>query len=269
MTQDWLILSIGNSRLHWAWFQNDRLAASWDSPHLDSTKIQWLVLSQFNFKGCKLLPPGIDLPRWTQAPDLWIASVVPQQMMSWQQYLTVRSLTLDQVPLGGKYKTLGIDRALALWGAVTQYPGPALIIDGGTALTLTAANGAKTLVGGAILPGLQTQFRSLKQTTAALPELDHLGKLPDRWATNTPDAIQSGILHTVIAGLERFIQDWLIQQPSSTIVFTGGDGPWLHHYLNVRLSSSLLPNAMVYDRNLIFLGAKAILWPNYPSIARS
>ncbi|NJM47933.1 MAG: pantothenate kinase [Alkalinema sp. RU_4_3] len=269
MTQDWLILSIGNSRLHWAWFQNDRLQASWDTNHLDGTTIQWLVLSQFNFQKCKLLPQGVALPRWTTTPDLWIASVVPQQMLSWQQYLTVRPITLDQVPLLGKYKTLGIDRALSLWGALTHYSGPALVIDGGTALTLTAADSQKTLIGGAILPGLQTQFKALKQSTAALPQLDHTNHLPDRWATTTPDAIQSGILHSVLSGLEGFILDWIKREPNSSILFTGGDGEWLYQHLEERLSPRLPlgKNNIAVDRNLLFLGAKAILWPNYPSTA--
>jgi type III pantothenate kinase len=266
MTQDWLILSIGNSRLHWAWFQNDRLQASWDTKHLDGTTIQWLVLSQFNFQKCKLLPQGVTVPRWTTTPDLWIASVVPQQMLSWQQYLTVRPLTLDQVPLAGKYKTLGIDRALSLWGAITTTSGPALVIDGGTALTLTAADSNKQLAGGAILPGLQTQFKSLKQSTAALPQLEP-NHLPDRWAMGTPEAIQSGILHTVLSGLEAFILDWLQREPNSQIVFTGGDGPWLYQQLGARLTPHLLlgKTNISVDRNLLFWGAKAILWPNYPS----
>jgi type III pantothenate kinase len=267
MIQDWLILSIGNSRLHWAWFQDDRLLASWDTQHLDGTTIQWLVLSQFNFQKCKLLPAHVTLPRWTTTPDLWIASVVPQQMLSWQQYLTVRPLKLDQIPLAGKYKTLGIDRALSLWGALTHHNGPALVIDGGTALTLTAADSRKTLIGGAILPGLQTQFKALKQSTAALPHLDAKSSLPDRWATTTAEAIQSGILHTVLAGLEDFILDWLQREPNSRILFTGGDGEWLYQQLEERLSPHLLPGKpnISVDRNLLFLGAKAILWPNYPS----
>jgi type III pantothenate kinase len=267
MTQDWLLLSIGNSRLHWAWFEGDRLQASWDTAHLDGTTMQWLVLSQFNFQKCKLLPNGINLPRWSSPPDLWVASVVPQQMVFWQQYLTVRPITLEQVPLVGKYKTLGIDRALALWGALTSHPGAALVIDGGTALTLTAADSHKKMVGGAILPGLQTQFKSLKQSTAALPHLDYSNRLPDRWADNTPDAIQSGILHTILSGLEGFILDWLQREPESRIYFTGGDGEWLYQHLKARLSPHLPQgkNNILVDRNLLFLGAKAILWPNYPS----
>jgi type III pantothenate kinase len=266
MTQDWLILSIGNSRLHWAWFQNDRLQASWDTKHLDGTTIQWLVLSQFNFQKCSLLPAHITVPRWTTTPDLWIASVVPQQMLSWQQYLTVRPLKLDHVPLAGKYKTLGIDRALSLWGAITTTNGPALVIDGGTALTLTAADSNKQLVGGAILPGLQTQFKSLKQSTAALPQLEH-NRLPDRWAMATAEAIQSGILHTILSGLEAFTLDWLQREPNSSILFTGGDGEWLYHHLEERLSPhrKLGKTNIAVDRNLLFWGAKAILWPNYPS----
>jgi type III pantothenate kinase len=68
---------------------------------------------------------------------LYLASVVPSQTALWQTYPDVHIITLDQVPLQGVYPTLGIDRALALWGAGETWGWPMLVIDAGTALTLT------------------------------------------------------------------------------------------------------------------------------------
>ena len=68
---------------------------------------------------------------------------------------------LEDIPLEGLYPSLGVDRALALWGAGATWGFPCLVIDGGTALTLTGGNGDGFLVGGAILPGLRLQLQSL------------------------------------------------------------------------------------------------------------
>jgi type III pantothenate kinase len=272
---DWLSLAIGNSRLHWAWFQGERLHLTWDTPHFDAATIQWLILRQFNFDRALNLDrdqlPAQPLPRWQQPPALWIASVVPQQTPYWQQYLQSQTLTLADVPLQFQgqpihktYPTLGLDRALTLWGALQMAVGPVLVIDAGTALTLTGADGQKCFVGGAILPGVRSLFQTLKQSTAALPQLDpshHTITLSDRWATNTPNAIQSGIIHMLVAGLQSFIQDWQQRYPDSPIMITGGDAGLINGWLSAHAPATVAQMQM--DRQLLFSGIKAAVRPNY------
>ena len=91
-------------------------------------------------------------------PHSILASVVPSQTALWQIYPNVHIINLDQIPLQGVYPTLGIDRALALWGAGKTWGFPMLVIDAGTAMTFTGADANQCLVGGAILPGLGLQF---------------------------------------------------------------------------------------------------------------
>lgn len=231
----WLALAIGNSRYHWAEFVGDALCQTWDTPHP-------LEIGAFNeFRGLDHLP------------TLWIASVVPEQSQLWATYPNVRFVTLKDIPLAGLYPTLGIDRALALWGAIAQYGGPVLVIDGGTALTFTGADGEPRLVGGAILPGLRLQFQALQRGTAALPWVDLPDPLPPRWATDTESAIASGILYTAIAGIQAYIHAWLEQFPNSSIVLTGGDGEYLARHL---ASSSNPP--IHWEPNLIFCGIQGV-----------
>ncbi|MGI0488134.1 pantothenate kinase, partial [Pantanalinema rosaneae CENA516] len=190
--------------------------------------------------------------------DLWIASVVPRQTQLWQGYPQAQFMTLDQIPLAGIYPTLGIDRALAVWGAIATIGSPVLVIDAGTALTLTGANAQQRLIGGAILPGLQLQFQSLGQSTAALPVVDWQDAivLPSRWATSTPEAIASGILHTVLAGLQNFINIWWEEFPATPVVFTGGDGDRLYRYLLTQMPDWAAK--LTVDPNLIFWGMRAV-----------
>jgi len=137
---------------------------------------------------------------------------VPEQTALWQSYPDVVIITLDQLPLQGLYPTLGIDRALALLGAGTEIGWP-------------------VLVGGAILPGLGLQLSSLGEKTAGLPLLSLPENMPQRWATDTAIAIESGVVRGVVAAVKDFIEDWCCLFPDSKIGLTGGDRTLLLKYL--------------------------------------
>jgi type III pantothenate kinase len=240
-------LSIGNSRYHWAWFLNTKLQSSWDTEYLAIDR-------------CSQLFP-IDLQAIIKKHQLkldtipiYLISVVFNQTEIWKQLPQVQQITLSDIPLINLYPTLGIDRALATFGAGEIYGYPVLVIDGGTALTITGIDEYQRLVGGAILPGLRLQLRSLAVGTAALPAVELPRQLPPRWSDNTPGSISSGILHTVSSGISDFIRDWQCLYPQSQIVFTGGDGAALINYLHPNLS-----NKVKLDRDLLFHGLSAIL----------
>ncbi|OUC13927.1 MAG: pantothenate kinase [Alkalinema sp. CACIAM 70d] len=265
----WLALAIGNSRLHWAWFQAGELQQVWDTPHLNLQEIQHLVNHRFDFRklndrNCPRLSLSVQSSISEHADsetlELFLISVVPQQTDYWQKCYPICSIERSQIPIPGLYSTLGIDRIVALWAAMELHGSPVLVIDGGTALTFTGATGDRTFAGGAILPGLQLQFSSLGQSTAALPRLEAVQTaLPPRWAYNTPDAIQSGILYTVLAGLESAIQDWDRQhstQGNCAICLTGGDGAVLANLL--QQCNPHWHDRLHYDRALIFRGMQLL-----------
>ncbi|MEO6862252.1 MAG: pantothenate kinase [Microcoleus sp.] len=245
-----IALAIGNSRLHWGLFAGKILEKTWDTEHLKADavsglsceeKAEYLVqtvirsieqISAQNLPGIPATPAVSNLHTLSVVPlALVLASVVPQQTAIWQSYPEVRIITLDQLPIGGLYPTLGIDRALALLGAGNQLGWPVLLIDAGTALTFTGADVNRGLVGGAILPGLGLQLSSLGQKTAALPSVSLPETLPHRWATDTAGAIHSGVVYAAVAGVRDFIQDWLRLFPNSKIAVTGGDRTLLLKYL--------------------------------------
>jgi type III pantothenate kinase len=261
----WLALMIGNSRLHWAYFEGDRLDQTWNSPHrAESQAVDRLPLEDFPESLAKLDP---------KTTPIFIASVVPVQTRTWQSYPCAQFITLSQVPLQDLYPSLGIDRALGVLGLGTIAHFPSLVIDGGTALTITGVDGDRNLVGGAILPGINLQRQSLVWGTASLPPVNlgvdlgiDLGEiLPPRWAKETSLAIASGIIYSHLAGIRDFIRDWQQQYPTSAIALTGGDGALLYHAFRTQvfdpyptLPSELMP-ILQYEPNLIFLGIKAII----------
>lgn len=251
---------IGNSRLHWAWFIGNTLQEAWDTKHLPASAIQQLI--QYGVSGIlpdAILPPQVvsgQLSDTINVLPLYLASVVPSQTTLWQTYPSVNVITLAQVPLLGLYLTLGIDRALALLGAGETLGYPVLVIDAGTALTLTGADADCQLIGGAILPGLGLQLKSLTRDTAALPATQLPTQLPPRWAMQTASAIESGVIYTVLAGIREFIEDWQSRFPTSQIVLTGGDSPVLLSYLQ-----SLYPEMarhVICNPHLIFGGIQSV-----------
>jgi type III pantothenate kinase len=229
----WLALSIGNSRHHWALCRGSVLELVWDSPNHEITKNRTTVG----------WPAGVPAPA---SLPLRYASVVPElsPAQTWPDHPNAQGLSLAQIPLQGLYPSLGIDRALAVWGAGVTYGFPVLVIDAGTALTFTGGDAEQRFGGGAILPGLGLQHRMLAQGTAALPQLDSQVSIPpSRWARDTATAIQSGILYTLMAGIHDFVADWLQQYPESQILLTGGDGAYLYPLLQAAVQSRVQPRS--------------------------
>ena len=245
---NWLAIAVGNSRLHWAWFEDRTLIETWDTHYL-SNLVKSDELPQLFLSANLIKQKYIELP-------VYLASVVPQQTQLWQNYSRLNLIDLNDIRLINVYPTVGIDRALAVWGARVTYNSSCLVIDGGTALTFTGVDEQQKLIGGAIVPGLRSQLTTLNQKTAALPKVELSASLPPRWALNTEQAIISGVVYTAIATVYSYIIDWLKQFPSSKVIFTGGDGELLSSYLH--LYDSEMAQKTLVEPNLVFSGIKLV-----------
>ncbi len=201
-----LAIAVGNSSVRGAVFQGDRLAHAWRVPR-------------------ESLPAAIAAGQGDWA-EVWFASVVPTVTAAQFPWPQMRTVTLADIPLQNLYPTLGIDRALVLWGAWQQRP--LLVIDGGTAVTLTGVDGTGRLVGGAILPGVALQLQTLQTLGLAVPPtFTDLA----RWGDSTPAATGSGVLWGLAGAIAGFGHDWQQRFPDSDGILTGGSGPLLQPYL--------------------------------------
>ncbi|WP_348232101.1 pantothenate kinase [Trichocoleus sp. DQ-U1] len=266
----WIALMVGNSRLHWAWFKGKTFCDAWDTQYLPASVVEQLNQPWGGGEWRQILPSslirqleavqkevGDGFGYRDRALPIYLASVVPEQTALWQCYPDIRVITLEQLPLQGLYPTLGIDRALAVLGAAEVWGFPVLVIDAGTALTFTSADVNHRLVGGAILPGLRLQLQSLTQRTAALPPIELPQEMPPRFAVNTPEAIQSGVIYTVLAGIRDFIQAWWQKFPGSRVILTGGDRATLFAYLQIQFPE--IASQIISDPNLIFMGMRSVV----------
>lgn len=233
-SNQWFALMIGNSRQHWALFTGEHLSRTWHLPLEDS--------------------PGSLGKAYSDLP-CWGASVGAQSIR--QVHPNAVELTLADIPIPQMYSTLGIDRALALWGALQIYGAPVCVVDGGTALTLTLADDRGAFAGGVILPGVGLMARALADYTAALPHVTLSPEPPPRWGTSTPAAIASGLYYGTAAILQAYLVAFFEAYPQGRVIVTGGDRPFLGELFKTFLDA----DRWRADDHLAFWGIRALRSP--------
>lgn len=191
--------------------------------------------------------------------DCIIASVVPTVCVAIKQAI---SFLCDIVPLelGPGIKTglnikidnpaqLGADLVAGAVGAINEYTLPCIVIDMGTATTLSVIDENGTYRGGVIAAGVRLTLKALAENTAALPSVS-ISAPKNVIGTNTVDCMQSGLVYGAAAML-----DGLIEQISAelgafpTIVATGGLSKEIISYCQ---------HDIIYDENLLLEGLREI-----------
>jgi type III pantothenate kinase len=201
MSKARLLIDIGNSRIKWAWAQDGELqterAGQGDFAALE--------------RACR--------PDAASRPDaVLLASVAgAERARQVSELCSVRWETAPRIlrsreAQGGvrngyaQSEQLGVDRWLAIVGAVARYGKPVVVWDLGTATTLDAVDGSGQHLGGWILPGPGTMLDSLVKGTRLKAPAD-LGELtaiePGR---ATAECIRNGVLAAQVGALNQFMK---------------------------------------------------------------
>jgi len=120
----------------------------------------------------------------------------------------------------GRYDGMGVDRCAALLCAANVTGFPALVFDGGTAMTYTAVDQSGKIMGGGITLGLGAKLRSIADATGALPFIspEECMKLVEKYesgtplpvfATDTKEAMMVNVLSEVDNNCRNVIDQWL------------------------------------------------------------
>ena len=188
-----------------------------------------------------------------------ISSVVPPVLNSFKT--AIRKLTgCSALVVGPGIKTglnirmdnpseVGSDLIVAAVAAIAEYGAPLLLVDMGTATTITAIDESGAFVGGCICPGVKISMEALTGRTAQLPGIS-LDAPRCAIGKNTRDSMRSGIMLGAAAMLDGLLDRMEAELGAKvTVVATGG------------ISKFVLPlcrRKMVYDRSLMLKGLKLL-----------
>ena len=116
----------------------------------------------------------------------------------------------------------GSDLIVGAVAGVYSYPVPQIIIDMGTATTVSVINKDKAYIGKMILPGVAVSLNALSGKAAQLPYIS-LEKPKKLIGSNTVDSMKSGILYGNAGALDGLI-DRINEElgETCTVVATGG-----------------------------------------------
>ena len=184
-----------------------------------------------------------------------IASVVPQVLNSMRT--AVQKLT-GKVPLvvGPGLKTglnillenpgqTGADLVVADVAALREHKPPLIVIDMGTATTMSVLDKNGAHIGGCIIPGVKISMDALTDRTALLPglQLDQPRKAIGR---NTIDAMRSGIMLGTACMLDGMVERMEAELGcKTTVIITGGIAKFI---------APMCKTPMIYDKDLLIKG---------------
>lgn len=140
---------------------------------------------------------------------------------------------------------IGSDLIVAAVAAIERYGAPLLIVDMGTATTITAIDENSTFVGGCICPGLMISLDALTGRTALLPGIS-LDEPPHAIGKNTRDSMRSGVMFGAAAMLDGLLDRMAAELGSEPkVIATGGIS---------RFVTPLCKRKITVDRSLMTRG---------------
>ena len=189
-----------------------------------------------------------------------ISSVVPQVLNSMKTAVT-KLTGHTALVVGPGLKTglnikienpaqTGADLVVASVAALREHKAPIIVIDMGTATTVTVLDETGAFIGGSICPGVKISLDALTERTALLPGLQ-LDQPKRAIGRNTIDCMRSGIMLGTACMLDGLVERMEEELGSkATVVATGG------------IAKFIIPmcrTPIVYDKDLLLKGL-AILY---------
>lgn len=192
-----------------------------------------------------------------------ISSVVPQVLNSLQT--AIKKLTgKSSLVVGPGLKTglnillenpgqTGADLVVADVAALREHKPPLIIVDMGTATTMSVLDKNGAHIGGCICPGVKISLDALTERTALLPglQLDQPKKAIGR---NTIDAMRSGIMMGAACMIDGMIERMETEMGcKTTVIATGGIAKFI---------VPLCKREIFYDKDLVTKGLATLYREN-------
>ena len=224
MSQSNIFIDIGNSAVKWRTHETEVFSQNIDNFSL------------------KLLP---------KVDTVWVSAVAHTNILEAIKTKYTNVKEAHSLKQSGKltlaYKDsskLGVDRFLAMLGALEHFPNDhLLIIDVGSAVTFDVINNKGEHQGGLIMPGLKALRESFSKFST-----NDLAIKSTSLKTNTEEAWQSGTHAMLISSINNQIQDFQSKHPNGEVLICGGI---------VKEVLLELPNTINYYDNLVLDGLES------------
>ena len=224
MSQSNIFIDIGNSAVKWRTHETEVFSQNVDA------------------FSSKLLP---------EADTVWVSAVAHTDIVESIKTGYTNVKQAHSLKESGKltlaYKDsskLGVDRFLAMLGALEHFPNEhLLIIDVGSAVTFDVINNKGEHQGGLIMPGLKALRESFSKFST-----NDLALKSTSLKTNTEEAWQSGTHAMLISSINNQIQDYKSKHLDGVVLICGGI---------VKEVLSELPNTINYFDNLVLDGLES------------
>lgn len=252
-------LDIGNSNIHTGFFEKDKLKYSFSlSTNTNRSVDEYVVVFKMLMQeyGC-----DID-----EVEGVIIGSVVPS-VTGKIQHAIARLTNAPITIVGPGVKTgfhiklddptqLGADLAANAAAAIEEVGYPAVIIDFGTATTVSAIDNDKAYVGCYIMPGIQMSLDAL-HSTELLPGV-FADKAVPILGKNSADSMRAGVVFGGIMAAEGFVEAYkreLGLSDKTPILVTGGYAEDIVCYF--RPEVTFVPDLTLKGLNAIYKTNKA------------
>ncbi|MFH1453283.1 MAG: type III pantothenate kinase [Armatimonadota bacterium] len=221
-----LVIDIGNTNIVLGIFEGDTLKHTWRIHSKENmTEDEYYVLIDGLFKEKNISKQNIK--------DIVMASVVPPLEYVFkklaQKYFNIQPLMLGAgVKTGIDIKTdnpreVGADLIAGAAAAHNKYKKAAIIIDFGTATTLTAISSKGEFLGTSFAPGVLISLEALYRRASKLPKVE---LTPPKRAVgkNTTESMLSGIFYGTIGQIENIVKNMKkeLNDRETIVIGTGG-----------------------------------------------
>lgn len=220
-----LTIDIGNTNIAIGIFEKEKLTHHW---RISTNKLK--TSYEYGIDFCNLFFYSNILKE--QVKGIIISSVVPSLQdeieLMCNKFFNIQPLIVSPGIKTGisikieNPKELGADRVVNAVAAFTKYKKACIVVDFGTATTFDYISEKGEYEGGLISPGLFISLGALAEKTSKLPSVD-FHKPSKVVATNTVEAIQSGVFYGYIGLVKEIIKRIKLEKESNPLVIaTGG-----------------------------------------------
>lgn len=221
MSGDVLLIDQGNTRIKWLWATNGEI---------DCDRCRHGLLDAFIEEMSDSNQPAPYAIRLSSvAGEEAVAGLTRFCRQQWGVEAQRMTSQREQGGVRNAYskpETLGVDRWLAIVGAVSQYAIPVVVWDMGTASTLDAVDSRGRHLGGMIYPGPATMLRSLVNDTKLNVPRDFESAGIISWVgagQSSDECILKGVLAAQVGTLNQFLRHVSLQMRSKPqLIATGG-----------------------------------------------